>query len=185
MTDIGRQISGLYGNSSYDNPILKIEDWRLFCDEDGFLPVAGNVMLVGKCLAWNRSVDRYFLSFVGITDGAFEYKKGESFSNDVLARCRIGRRWFNDHDIEDIGPEIVASITELAELVCKSEGLENPLSVNPLTVEDISLPEKTLWIGESRGNKCRVIRREDWTISFQVASSYDANGDPDCWSVAW
>ncbi len=183
MPDLLKQISGLYGNSSYDNPILEVGGWHIFCDEDGFIPAANNLMLIGKCLAWKRGTDRYYLSFIGVTNGAYEYRRGELLPEDIISRCHIDAHWFHAHDIEDIGPEIVASLTELTELVCRSEGIENPLIAKPLTVQDISLPEKVLWSGESRGDRYRVVRREDYSISFQVANSYDVNGEPDAWST--
>ena len=41
MPDIVKELDALYGESSYDSPLVRIDEWRIFMDQ--FVPAASNV----------------------------------------------------------------------------------------------------------------------------------------------
>lgn len=89
MPDKIAVLNSLWMNSSYDNPDITHKGYRVFFDNDGFIPSAKNTLIVGKFLAYadtptrrlQGATDRYFCSIVG--GHAFEYYKGDDMSAEI------------------------------------------------------------------------------------------------------
>ncbi len=74
MPDIARLLGIHFCRSSFEDPIVDLDGWRLFMT--GFMPAAGNTVLMGKILGWKSDTSPYYCSLVGVEDGAFVYQKG-------------------------------------------------------------------------------------------------------------
>lgn len=186
MPDIIRELDALYGESSYDSPLVRIGDWRIFMD--GFIPAAMNTALVAKVFAWSKNSSNHYFSMVGI-NGAFKYEKGCNLPDSLailVNSCRVNKAmFFANNDFKTlVGEEIVLSVHELAAFVCAEEGLFNPLDARPLTLKDISGGERVLWADESRGLKLRILRQDDGLISLQVEENLGEFGRHG-WNTVW
>lgn len=176
------ELDALYGDSSYDSPLVRIGEWRIFMDE--FIPSPRSTALIAKIFAWSPANKKHYFSIPGI-DGAWRYEEDRDIPDGIGAlvdSCRINKAMlFGNGDFKSlVGEEILKSIHELAALVCAEEGSPNPLETRSLTLKDISGGERVLWSGESRGQKLRVVRNESHVLSFQVESSV-----PDNWAQLW
>ena len=138
MPDIARILDMKFCHSSYEEPIANIGGWRLFMD--GFIGSANNTKLVGRILAWNKEVPRYYISVVGTPDGAFEYQKGDTFPPRVIDECQVntgiatmGRNFMFAY----IRKEIDEALERLVSLIAERE------SVMPVSVAIPDYPVST------------------------------------------
>lgn len=153
MPDVAKILELKFCHSSYEDPIMKIGDWHIFL-EDGFMPSAGNTMLVGKLLAWNANVKRYYVSIVGCTDGAYEYHVGQELRSSY---CKVSRELFClpvAATIEIIRGYINEALALLIDLVCDGQSLPKPVGT-------FKIPDYEI----SAGMKCPCCR-QDMDISM-------------------
>lgn len=112
-------------HSSYRNPIVDIDGWRLFMN--GFIPSYENTKLICFIQAWKNNTPRYYGSLVGTDNGAFEYKKGEALPEWLVSNCVINAFALRDVNIFDfVEKEINLALDRLITLVCSSEGIDMP-----------------------------------------------------------
>jgi hypothetical protein len=185
MPDIIKELDALYGESSYDSPLVRIDEWRIFMDQ--FIPAASNTALVAKVFAWSPNSDNHYFAIPGL-DGTFKYTKGCDLTGVVdVNLCRINKQMFllNGDFKTLVGEEILKSVSDLAAFVCAAEGnLLNPLEARPLTLKDIQGGERILWDGESRGLRLRILRQDDGLISLQAEDNFGKYGSHG-WNTLW
>lgn len=88
MPDITQLLDAKFCRSSFQDPIVELDGWRLFMD-GGFRPSARNMNLVARVLGWNKEIPRYYVSLVGFEEsGCYEYQKGCELP--VLGPCAVG-----------------------------------------------------------------------------------------------
>jgi len=112
-------------DSSYEKPLLEINGWKFFLDENGFLPSASNTMLVAKILAWKDTEDNHYASCVGNSTplGTIQYQKGRDLSTGFTQGCVIDTRFFSRYGSKGIQDECSKTLQRLIDFVSSRESL--------------------------------------------------------------
>jgi len=123
MPDIARLLDINFCRSSFEDPIVDLDGWRLFMD--GFIPACNNIMLVGKILAWNKDIKRTYVSMVGVEDGALEYTRGQDLPyRSCVVDLRIGRLP-QPEMLVFVRSEVNKALARLVELLHENHGVSD------------------------------------------------------------
>lgn len=114
QTDLANALTIAVGNSSYEKPEFIHKGYRFWMRD--FVPGMTNTKLVAICLAWPEkdSPDRRFFSSVVGSDLAREYRRGDSFEEDL--GC-VDWLWIEEHSLDELRSLKEASMQRLKEYV--------------------------------------------------------------------